>query len=62
MFAVLKARGWATQLSAGEGGASFSGRSFLEVRVLLTKEGATHSPPRMPRTAVLPACRQLSGS
>ncbi|EIE20423.1 hypothetical protein COCSUDRAFT_30601 [Coccomyxa subellipsoidea C-169] len=30
-FAVLKARGWATGLSAGEGGSSFSARSFFTV-------------------------------
>ena len=40
MFALLKARGWATSLSAGESGNSFSSRSFFFVRIELTDEGA----------------------
>ena len=46
-FAVLKARGWATELSAGEGGSSFSARSFFTVGINLTDEGklrALHVP------------------
>jgi len=39
VYAALKGRGWATQLSAGESGDSFSGRSFFCVSVVLTKEG-----------------------
>ena len=39
VFAVLKSRGWATALSAGEGSLSFSGRSFFSVHIVLTKEG-----------------------
>ena len=38
-FAVLKARGWATSLVAGEAGTSYSGRSFFMCRVELTEEG-----------------------
>lgn len=38
-FALLKARGWATELSAGEGGSSFSARSFFTVGINLTDEG-----------------------
>jgi len=38
-FALLKARGWATGLSAGEGGSSFSARSFFTVGITLTDEG-----------------------
>jgi secreted Zn-dependent insulinase-like peptidase len=38
-FAVLKARGWATGLNAGEGGSSFSARSFFTVGITLTDEG-----------------------
>lgn len=38
-FALLKARGWATALSAGEGGSSFSARSFFTVGITLTDEG-----------------------
>ncbi|BDA50691.1 Insulin-degrading enzyme [Coccomyxa sp. Obi] len=41
-FAVLKARGWATELSAGEGGSSFSARSFFTVGINLTDEGMEH--------------------
>ena len=38
-FAVLKAKGWATGLVAGEASTSFSTRSFFMVRVDLTEEG-----------------------
>ena len=40
LFAELKARGWASALSAGQGGGSFSARSFLNVHIDLTQEGA----------------------
>lgn len=40
LFAALKARGWASALSAGQGGGSFSARSFFSVHVDLTQEGA----------------------
>ena len=39
VFAVLKAKGWATQLSTGEAGSSFSAKSFFNVTIILTKEG-----------------------
>ena len=39
MFALLKAKGWATQLSTGEAGSSFTAKSFFNVTVVLTKEG-----------------------
>lgn len=38
-FAALKARGWATGLSAGESGGSFSAKSFFSVSVALTDQG-----------------------
>ncbi|EFN55439.1 hypothetical protein CHLNCDRAFT_35384 [Chlorella variabilis] len=38
-FALLKARGWATGLVAGEAGTSYSGRSFFMCRIDLTDEG-----------------------
>lgn len=40
MFAVLKARGWAVELSAGESGMSFSAASLFSVNIVLTDEGA----------------------
>ena len=40
ILAHLKEQGWATSLSAGEGSGSFSARSFFNVRVTLTDEGA----------------------
>lgn len=39
LFALLKARGWATSLSAGEGSGSFSARSFFSIGITLTDEG-----------------------
>ncbi len=39
ILACLKAKGWATALSAGEGSGSFSARSFFNVCVTLTDEG-----------------------
>ena len=39
MFAVLKARGWAVELSAGESGMSFSAASLFSVNIVLTDEG-----------------------
>lgn len=39
---MLKARGWATALMAGESGNSFSTVSFFTVRVDLTDEGNAH--------------------
>ncbi|KAK9803974.1 hypothetical protein WJX72_009535 [[Myrmecia] bisecta] len=42
VFALLKKQGWATGLSAGEGGSSFSTRSFFMVKVELTDEGHQH--------------------
>ena len=41
-FAVLKAKGWANGLVAGEASTSFSARSFFMVRVDLTDEGHAH--------------------
>lgn len=38
LYALLKARGWATALSAGTSN-SFSARSFFDVNVDLTDEG-----------------------
>jgi secreted Zn-dependent insulinase-like peptidase len=38
--ALLKARGWATELGAGEGGGSFSARSFFCVSIALSDAGA----------------------
>ncbi len=40
MFALLKARGLAVELSAGEGGLSFSGASLFCVNIVLTDAGA----------------------
>lgn len=40
MFALLKARGLATELAAGESGMSFSGASLFSVHIVLTDEGA----------------------
>ena len=56
MFAVLKARGWATSLVAGEGALSFSNRSFFMCKVDLTDEGkeassSSLSQRRMERTS-----------
>jgi insulysin len=42
-FALLKARGWATGLVAGEAGTSYSGRSFFMCRIDLTDEGHAHA-------------------
>lgn len=39
MFAVLKAQGWAVELSAGESGMSFSAASLFSVNIVLTDEG-----------------------
>ena len=39
MFALLKARGWAVELSAGESGMSFSAASLFSVNIVLTDEG-----------------------
>ena len=39
VFAVLKARGWATSLVAGEGALSFSNRSFFMCKADLTDAG-----------------------
>jgi hypothetical protein len=39
VFAVLKARGWAVELSAGESGMSFSAASLFSVNIVLTDEG-----------------------
>ncbi len=39
ILACLKAKGWATALSAGEGSGSFSARSFFNVCVSLTDKG-----------------------
>jgi hypothetical protein len=41
VFAVLKARGWAVELSAGESGMSFSAASLFSVNIVLTDEGAS---------------------
>ncbi len=56
VFALLKAKGWATQLSTGEAGSSFTAKSFFNVTVVLTKEGTsfTISTLRIP-----PACASL---
>jgi len=40
LFAALKARRWASGLSAGQSGGSFSARSAFNVHVDLTDEGA----------------------
>jgi len=42
-FALLKMRGWANGLSAGEASTSYSSRSFFMCRVDLTEEGQTHA-------------------
>lgn len=39
VFALLKAKGWATSLVAGEGGNSIDSRSFFYVKMDLTEEG-----------------------
>eukprot|EP00887_Chlorella_sp_A99_P007901 scaffold12.g7901.t1 len=41
-FALLKERGWATGLVAGEAGTSYSSRGFFMCRVDLTEEGQRH--------------------
>ncbi len=51
-FAVLKARGWATGLSAGEGGSSFSARSFFTVGISLTDEGKSDCAPLLGKAAL----------
>lgn len=43
-FALLKAKGWASGLSAGESGGSLSSRGFFCVRVELTDAGHEHVP------------------
>jgi secreted Zn-dependent insulinase-like peptidase len=43
-FALLKARGLANALSAGEGGGGLSSRSFFAVKVDLTEEGNSRVP------------------
>lgn len=40
VFALLKARGLAMELAAGESGMSFSGASLFSVHIVLTDEGA----------------------
>ncbi|KAL6770545.1 hypothetical protein ACKKBF_B31700 [Auxenochlorella protothecoides x Auxenochlorella symbiontica] len=44
LFALLKARGWATDLCAGESGTSFSAASIFMVRIGLTDAGQEHVP------------------
>lgn len=39
MFALLKKMGWATSLSAGEGGGSLSSRSIFMIHIELTDIG-----------------------
>lgn len=41
-FALLKAKGWATALVAGEASTSFSSRSFFMCQIELTEEGQRH--------------------
>lgn len=43
VFALLKAKGWAVELSAGESSMSFSGASLFSVNIILTDEGERHS-------------------
>ena len=42
MFALLKAKGWASGLVAGESGVSMSCTSFFYCRVELTEAGLHH--------------------
>jgi hypothetical protein len=44
VFALLKARRWASSLVAGESGSSLSCASFFYCRVELTEEGLKHVP------------------
>lgn len=53
VFALLKARGLAVELSAGEGGLSFSGASLFCVNIVLTDAGA---PLRLWHSLCPPAC------
>ena len=44
MFALLKKKGWATSLSAGESGGSLSSRSIFMVHIELTDAGQSLPP------------------
>ena len=44
MFALLKKKGWATSLSAGESGSSLSSRSVFMVHIELTDTGHSFPP------------------
>jgi hypothetical protein len=55
VFALLKARGWAVELSAGESGMSFSAASLFSINIILTDEGA-QCPRDSCKEASSPAC------
>ena len=44
MFALLKKKGWATSLSAGESGGSLSSRSIFMIHIELTDAGESLPP------------------
>jgi hypothetical protein len=60
VFAVLKARGWAVELSAGESGMSFSAASLFSVNIVLTDEGGLKRPTAL-RGVSPPACALQAG-